>query len=143
VTGGGRARLGWGVAAAAALAAVLGARSIEPDGRGFGTHERLGLPPCAFREAVGAPCPACGLTTAFALAARGRAGEALLAQPFGALLFAAAAILAPVGALAAALGPAPGRRLIPGRAARFVPASVIGLYAASWAFTLTRAASAS
>ena len=45
---------------------------LEPDPRGFGTHERLGLPPCSFRMLVGKPCPSCGMTTSFSHFVRGR-----------------------------------------------------------------------
>jgi len=75
----------------AALAFGLGimlamARSLEPDPRGFGTHERLGLAPCSFLASTGRPCPFCGATTAVAWAARGRPVESWKANPAGALL---------------------------------------------------------
>ena len=98
-------RVFWG-ALALGCAVVLGvALSLEPDPRGLGTHEQLGLPPCGFAELFdGAPCPSCGFTTTFVLAAHGRVGEAVGNQPFGFVLFVAAALLVPVGAAAAWTG---------------------------------------
>jgi hypothetical protein len=45
----------------------------EPDGtpKRNGTHTGLGLPPCSFLDNTGKPCPACGMTTSFALLVRG------------------------------------------------------------------------
>ncbi|MFG0333255.1 MAG: DUF2752 domain-containing protein [Maioricimonas sp. JB049] len=45
---------------------------LEPDPRGYGTHTRLGLPPCSLRILLGVPCPSCGATTAFAHFVRGQ-----------------------------------------------------------------------
>lgn len=64
------------------LAMLLGAgfllaRAVEPDDRGYGTHERFGLPPCSFQVAFGIPCPSCGSTTSFAYFVRGAWGAAL------------------------------------------------------------------
>ena len=56
---------------------------LEPDERGYGTHEALGLAPCLFVELWDLPCPGCGVTTAVAHAARGDLLASLLAQPFG------------------------------------------------------------
>lgn len=57
----------------------------EPDSRGFGTHEQLGLPPCRMMEWTGVPCPGCGVTTSVTLAAQGEPVQAFLVQPFGVL----------------------------------------------------------
>ncbi len=62
---------------------------ISPDERGFGTHEKLGFPPCAVLEATGIPCPGCGVTTSVSLAANGRFVDSFVNQPFG-LFFALA-----------------------------------------------------
>ncbi len=56
---------------------------LNPDPAGMGTHQQLGLPPCAFLRVTGMVCPQCGLTTSFALLVRGRTGEALRANPAG------------------------------------------------------------
>lgn len=79
-------RLGrWGLTLAAiGLAAVLAtARWLEPDPRGFGTHQQLGLPPCGLLLQTGMPCPTCGMTTSFAWMVRGRIDRAWQANPAG------------------------------------------------------------
>lgn len=48
------------------------AAMLAPDPRGFGTHQRLGLPPCTIRTLYGVRCPTCGMTTSFANFVRGR-----------------------------------------------------------------------
>lgn len=53
------------------------AASLEPDPRGYGTHQRLGLPECSLRQWLGIPCPSCGGTTTFALFVRGRWASAV------------------------------------------------------------------
>jgi hypothetical protein len=60
---------------------------LSPDNRGIGTHEQLGLPACGFVEIAGGPCPSCGFTTTFTLAAHFRPIDAIVNQPFGAFLF--------------------------------------------------------
>jgi len=59
---------------------------LQPDPRGVGTHEQVGLPPCGFHRLTGLPCPGCGTTTAFAYAVRLRFAHAFMANPFGMLL---------------------------------------------------------
>ena len=55
------------------LAAGFGlAAAVDPDPRGFGTHQQFGFPPCSFVLLLGIPCPSCGSTTAFASFVRGR-----------------------------------------------------------------------
>lgn len=75
-----------GLALLLPLAVVVGARLVEPDPRGFGTHEALGLEPCGVLARFGVPCPGCGVTTAVVLAGRGRLVEAWWTQPLGAAL---------------------------------------------------------
>ncbi|WZO96520.1 DUF2752 domain-containing protein [Isosphaeraceae bacterium EP7] len=91
---------GWcrGALAAAALGliAVLAvARLVEPDPRGYGTHERLGLSPCAFLTLTGKPCPSCGMTTSFAWFARGRLDRAFSANAAGVLLAPTCLVIVP------------------------------------------------
>lgn len=81
----------WGfLAKCAALAAVsyilVTAFRLEPDRRGYGTHEQLGMKRCGFLEATGRPCFSCGMTTAFALTVRGRVVAALRSNILGTLL---------------------------------------------------------
>lgn len=71
------------------------AAGLEPDPRGFGTHQRLGLPPCTFRDVCGIPCPSCGMTTSFAHLTRGHVGQAMEANLGGTLLALACAIQIP------------------------------------------------
>jgi len=77
------------------MAALLGvgllgllavASFLQPDRRGHGTHEQLGLPPCTFELLFGLPCPSCGSTTAFAYCVRGHFLEALRANAGGTIL---------------------------------------------------------
>lgn len=80
---------------------------LAPDSRGYGTHEKLGLPPCVMMKWFHVPCPGCGVTTSVALAAHGRIFDAARTQPFG--LFVALAI--PAAALWAVAGHLRGRDL--------------------------------
>ncbi|MFM7052014.1 MAG: DUF2752 domain-containing protein [Planctomycetota bacterium] len=59
---------------------------LEPSRHGFGTHRALGLPECSWPARFGVPCPSCGMTTAFALATKGRLLASFAAQPMGCLL---------------------------------------------------------
>lgn len=63
------------------------ARALRPSANGYGTHQQLGLPPCAFFKLTGIPCPSCGLTTSFAHAARLHIYQAFVTQPFGLVAF--------------------------------------------------------
>ena len=54
---------------------------VTPDPRGFGTHQQLGMPPCAFRALVGINCPHCGLTTSFSWFVRGRFQKSIEPNP--------------------------------------------------------------
>ena len=84
LTGGDRVLL---IVSAAGLLLLLAvAALIEPDRRGFGTHERFGLPPCSVRVLFGIRCPTCGMTTAWACLVRGRLTAALTANVGGTLL---------------------------------------------------------
>ena len=73
-----------GAVLAGALALGL---AVTPSPDGTGTHTILGLPPCGMLVATGRPCPTCGVTTSFVLAAHGRFGDALVNQPFGLAVF--------------------------------------------------------
>ena len=70
------------LALAAGIAAVFTVATIlKPDGRGYGTHEQLGLPPCEFRALTGFNCPHCGMTTSFAHMVRGQVVQSWNANP--------------------------------------------------------------
>lgn len=91
----GRSKEHWVVLALAVtglLAFVAAGLLLEPDARGYGTHEKLGLQPCLPMAQWGIPCPGCGVTTAVTLAAHGELWRSFLTQPLGILV--AAAILA-------------------------------------------------
>ena len=62
------------------------ARWLEPDPRGFGTHQQLGLPECTIRTLFARPCPGCGMTTCFSYFVRGDFASAARANPAGVLL---------------------------------------------------------
>jgi hypothetical protein len=96
-----RARFLAAFAGVGLLAALLLASQLQPDPRGWGTHEQLGLPPCTFLSVVGIRCPACGMTTAWANVTHGRPLDALKANASGALL-AVVALAAGVWTLSAA-----------------------------------------
>jgi len=71
---------------AAAIGIVLALAGVEPDPRGLGTHEQLGMRPCGWPERFGMPCPTCGVTTAACHLVHLSPWQALRVQPFGAVL---------------------------------------------------------
>ena len=73
--------------AAAFLGTLALGLAMAPAPTGMGTHTSLGLPPCGMLVMTGHPCPTCGVTTSFVLAAHGRIGEAFVNQPFGLAVF--------------------------------------------------------
>ncbi len=54
--------------------------------RTMATHTQLGMPPCNFVTLTGKPCPACGMTTSFALLVRGDVVNSLRANWAGTLI---------------------------------------------------------
>ena len=74
------------VVVAAAAGMVYALRRVRPDGRGFGTHEQLGMQPCGWPASYGFPCPTCGVTTAASHLVHLEPIDAMIAQPFGAAL---------------------------------------------------------
>jgi hypothetical protein len=111
---------------------------LDPDPRGYGTHEQLGLQACPTREWLDIPCPACGLTTSVALTSHGRPLEALRAHPLGPAL-----VLAAFGAAVWAVVQHRQRRdlsLLVAHARWRSWGPLLGLaLALSWAFELIRA----
>lgn len=59
---------------------------LEPAPQGYGTHQKLGLPPCTFRALVGRPCPSCGMTTSFSHFVRGEFRKSVRTNAAGCLL---------------------------------------------------------
>ncbi len=89
------------------LGTLVLAGLLRPDPRGRGTHEQLGLPPCTLTIVAGIPCPACGMTTSWALVTKGRALDALATHATGTLL----AVVALVVGLGAIIVAVQGKRL--------------------------------
>lgn len=76
------------LAVATPTGAVLAlATWLEPSPEGHSTHTQLGLDRCSFLSLTGHPCPMCGATTTFTLMAHLRPVDAVLNQPFAAVLF--------------------------------------------------------
>ena len=73
--------------AGSSAAILLIGRFLRPSAEGVGTHQQLGLPPCAFLHFTGIPCPACGLTTSVAHAAHLQFFQSIVTQPFGFIVF--------------------------------------------------------
>jgi hypothetical protein len=120
--------LGFALAAAGLL---LTAAGLTPAPAGLGTHRQLGLPACGFLKATGLPCPSCGLTTSFALGARGRLSDAAQLHPFGFVLFFSVVASVPLS-LVAAYRRTPLRAVFdPGRAMTALRAAG-SLYLAVW-----------
>lgn len=86
------------------LTLLATARNLQPDPRGYGTHEQLGLIPCYFHELTKHVCPLCGGTTAWSHALRGQWQLAARANLGAALLCVAAVIGSPWLLLVAARG---------------------------------------
>ena len=77
------------------LALLAIAVYLSPDPRGFGTHQRLGLPPCMFLEAFEIRCPSCGMTTSWSNLVRGNVIRSIQANSGGTLLAVIAMIAGP------------------------------------------------
>ncbi len=60
----------------------------QPDGTALRmeTHRQMNLPECGFKKFTGLPCPACGMTTSFALLVRGDVWNSLRANAVGTML---------------------------------------------------------
>lgn len=104
------ARVGLSALAALLIGLVATAGRLTPDPRGYGTHEQLGLPPCAILRLTGRPCPTCGMTTSFAWFVRGELARSWRANPAGPAAAAACLALVPWLLAVAARGRPTGHR---------------------------------
>ena len=77
------------------IALFVTAAFVRPDPRGFGTHQRLGLPPCTFQQLTGVRCPSCGMTTSWSHLVRGRVFRSFQTNSGGALIGIMCVILTP------------------------------------------------
>ncbi len=109
---------------------------VQPDARGFGTHEQLGLPSCKLMDWTGVPCPGCGVTTSVAFAARGHVFDALRTQPFG-LVVALTIVALPVWALALHFSGQDLYRALQSRATAKIGIVLAVLLALGWIYKLT------
>lgn len=127
------ARFGAALLALALLALLAVAAWVPPSPAGHGSHTALGMPPCGWVIAFGKPCPTCGMTTAFAHAARLDLWESAKTQPMGFLL----AMMAATAFWPAALVAATGSRAGSIYARMFTPRvlwTLVGLGLAAWAY---------
>ena len=62
---------------------LIVAGTLKPSPLGYGTHQRLGLPPCGILSVYGRPCPSCGMTTSWSHLVRGQIQHSLNANPAG------------------------------------------------------------
>jgi len=111
------------------------ASRLEPSPFGLGTHQQLGLPACSWPMAMGLPCPSCGMTTAFAHAARGDLLSSFAAQPFGAVLALATAMVVVVSFFSALSGTRAFALFAPIGSKAGVAAAV-GLLLAAWGYKI-------
>ncbi len=119
-----------GCAAVLALAVWL-----EPDPRGFGTHEQFGSAPCGMLIMTGYPCPTCGMTTAFAHFVRAQWIRSIMAQPAGFVLALATAGFALLSLRTLILGRWP-QRFLPTISSYWIFLALLILLLGGWGFKL-------
>lgn len=117
------------------LGGLIMAALLQPDPRGFGTHQQFGFPPCSFRMLLGIPCPSCGGTTSFAHFVRGQWTQSLQANVAGFALALVSAGFVPWSAWSCWQGRTVGISS-PSMTALAVMLSLSGLAAAQWIFRL-------
>jgi len=89
------AGLGVGFLVILGIAMWLNPYTADGNARTMATHTQLGLEPCSFVVITGKPCPACGMTTSFALLMHGDVSNSLKANWVGTLFCASLVPLAP------------------------------------------------
>jgi hypothetical protein len=88
-------RVAWLAFGGVLIGLLLTAAQLQPDSRGLGTHQQLGLPPCTFQVLFGTRCPACGMTTSWAHFTHGHVVAALEANVGGTMLALLALVFGP------------------------------------------------
>ena len=135
-------RLGFGGRVVAFCIALGGATPLAvasmltPAAAGLGTHQALGLPACGWASMSGVPCPSCGMTTAFAWAARGDLLSSLIAQPMGMLLAVGSSMAVVAGVWAAVTGAQIQRPLGSVLLHRRVGWALLVVFLASWGWKI-------
>ncbi len=79
----GKTRLITAVIAVVLWAVVIASWYIVPSEQGYGSHTQLRIPKCSWIVEKDCPCPTCGMTTAYSLAAHGRVIKSFITQPAG------------------------------------------------------------
>lgn len=108
---------------------------LKPAAGGLGTHQQLGLPPCAWKAMWGFPCVTCGMTTAFSHAAHGDLIASFRVQPMGCIL----AVLTSVICWTALHTAASGSRALDASLRLLQPRTLMGvgvLLLAAWGYTI-------
>ena len=126
------ALLAW-IGLALSVTVLVIAAGLDPDVRGFGTHEQLGLAPCAVLQLTGKPCLSCGMTTSFAALMHGRVLDSVQANPAGCALC-LVTLLTPIWcahALWAGLDPL---RFLARKSGRWMCVGVAALAILTWAW---------
>ena len=88
----------------ALITLLVTAATLQPDTRGFGTHQQLGLPPCSFKEMTGLRCPSCGMTTSWSNMMDGKVISSFQANTGGALLAITALFVGPWAVASGTMG---------------------------------------
>ncbi len=130
---GGAARLGALAVLVGCVGLLAASAWLTPAAAGHGTHEGLGLPPCAWAQTFDKPCMTCGMTTAFAYAADGDLLDSARTQPLGFVLAVVTAAIAWGAGHVALTGSMLGRAAQRVLNARFLWGSLALLFAA-WAY---------
>jgi hypothetical protein len=112
---------------------------LDPSPAGVGTHQALGMPACGWMQGFNFPCPTCGMTTAFSLAAHGSLLASAYVQPMGFVLAvgtaATALVCTHVALTGSRLGHVLGARLTP---RVLLVLGILALLAWGWKVALVR-----
>ncbi len=84
-----------GFTAIIVIALCLNPYRDDGEAKTMETHTQLGLPKCSSVQMFGKPCPACGMTTSFALLTHGDVVNSMRANWVGTLMCAAVIVFTP------------------------------------------------